>query len=71
MAIESTRATATGDDLTGDRGAATPTLTTEPGLPPSTTPVVDGPDGRYELLEEIDRGGMGAVLRAHDRTLGR
>jgi tetratricopeptide (TPR) repeat protein len=73
MAIESTHATAPGDDLTSHSGGAAPTLTTasEPGLLPSTTPVVDRPDGRYELLEEIDRGGMGAVLRAHDRTLGR
>ena len=27
--------------------------------------------GRYELLEEIAHGGMGTVLRANDRTLGR
>jgi serine/threonine-protein kinase len=27
--------------------------------------------GRYELREEIGRGGMGAVLRAHDPDLGR
>ena len=72
MAIESTRATAPGDELISHRGGAAATLIAapEPGLPPYATPVVDGPDGRYELLEEIDRGGRGTVLRAHDRTLG-
>src|SRR5262245_58433737 len=27
--------------------------------------------GRYHLLDEIARGGMGAVLRGHDPSLGR
>ena len=34
-------------------------------------PSADVAAGRYELLDEIAEGGMGAVLRAFDRTLGR
>ncbi len=48
---------------------------------PNTHPAPDGQRafvasaemvaGRYELLDEIAHGGMGTVLRANDRTLGR
>jgi serine/threonine protein kinase len=34
-------------------------------------PMVVESFGEYELIEEIDRGGMGVVLRSRDRDLGR
>ena len=45
------------------------------GPPPcGSSPATPGPDdrtGRYQLLDEIARGGMGAVFRARDPDLGR
>jgi protein kinase-like protein len=48
---------------------------TKPEPPVGTTPfpaVNPGTvlAGRYEVIEPIGRGGMGSVLKAHDRTLG-
>jgi eukaryotic-like serine/threonine-protein kinase len=59
------------------------TRTARPGKPTGTVPVLTASDirqlaplqfrdaARYELLHEHGRGGLGRVMRAHDKELGR
>ena len=64
--------------LIGEQTGAFASVTlieTDPGSePPVTTdggPPIDGAAGRYQLLGEIARGGMGAVLKGRDPVLNR
>src|SRR5437763_1768087 len=52
--------------ITGTRGPVTPP---DESTPTGFLPAPAG--GRYVLVEEIARGGMGAVYRATDTVLGR
>jgi eukaryotic-like serine/threonine-protein kinase len=56
---------------TGSMAAAPPRATTGPAEGPAAEPLgIDDPD-RYELAGEHARGGLGRVVRAIDRRLGR
>ncbi|MDP8925264.1 MAG: serine/threonine protein kinase, partial [Chloroflexota bacterium] len=61
-----------GSTLTDERlGVDTPARRRSPGAPDSKPRFGDVLANRYELHAELGRGGMGRVLRAHDRLLGR
>lgn len=61
-------------ETSGSDSSAAETLILEPGAQsaplPLGTPLPVG-EQKFALVEEINRGGMGVILRGHDRALGR